>query len=72
MPHIIQGLRKKVGLSPRYMSGLCVTFEPHGTKSQLFPNIQDAVKRMGFTKQYIIDKMALDAGHEVVCLPVAH
>ena len=49
-----------------------ITFEPSGTKSQLFSIIQDAVTRMGLKKQYIIDKMALDAGHEVVRLPVAH
>uniref|UniRef100_A0A1X7VPT8 Tc1-like transposase DDE domain-containing protein n=1 Tax=Amphimedon queenslandica TaxID=400682 RepID=A0A1X7VPT8_AMPQE len=42
------------------------------TESQLFSIIQKATRRMGFTKQYLIYKMALDAGHEVIRLPVAH
>ena len=33
-----------------------VTFEPNGTKSQLFSIIQDAVKRMGLTKQLLLIK----------------
>uniref|UniRef100_A0A1X7SNW9 Tc1-like transposase DDE domain-containing protein n=1 Tax=Amphimedon queenslandica TaxID=400682 RepID=A0A1X7SNW9_AMPQE len=49
-----------------------VEFGFDSTKSQLFSIIQDATRRMGFTKQYVIDKMDLDAGHEVVRLPVAH
>ena len=75
MPHIIQEMPKKSWTKSKMYEWLVyygVTFEPNGTKSQLFSIIQDAVKRMGLTKQYIIDKMALDAGHEVVRLPVAH
>ena len=42
------------------------------TKKQLFSIIQNTVQTMGLTRQYIIDKMARAAGHEVVRLPVAH
>ena len=51
-----------------------VTFSPHMTKKQLFPIIQDSVKRMGLnnSNKYIVDEMAHEAGHEVVRLPVAH
>uniref|UniRef100_A0A1X7V752 Tc1-like transposase DDE domain-containing protein n=1 Tax=Amphimedon queenslandica TaxID=400682 RepID=A0A1X7V752_AMPQE len=43
------------------------------TKSQLFSIVQDAARRMGVTDtKNIVDKMALEAGHEVVRLPVVH
>ena len=50
-----------------------VTFSPHMTKKELFSIIQDFVKRMGLnnSNKYIVDKMAHEAGHEVVRLPVA-
>ena len=50
-----------------------VTFSPHMTKKELFSIIQDFVKRLGLnnSNKYIVDKMAHEAGHEVVRLPVA-
>ena len=48
-------------------------FDDDCTKPQLFSNVQDAARRMGVSNnKYIMDEMALKAGHEVVCVPMAH
>ena len=78
MPHIIQGLKPKKSWTKSKMIAWLVYngvefFDDDCTKPQLFSIVQDAAKRMGVTNnKYIVDKMALDAGHEVVRLPVAH
>ena len=72
MPHIIQGLKKrclkKVGLSPKCMSGLCIIVL-HLSQMALSHNSFQSYKTLLKGWAY---KMAQDAGHEVVRLPVAY
>ena len=51
-----------------------VAFSPHMTKKELLSIIQNSVKLMGLnnSNKYIIDKMAHEAGHEVVRRPTVH
>ena len=49
-----------------------IEFDVQRTKPELFSIIKDSIKKMGLTRQYVVDNMALAAGHEVVRLPVAH
>ena len=51
-----------------WLDGKGTSYPPKALKSELFSIIQE----MRLTPRYVVDEMALAAGHEVVCLPMAH
>ena len=75
MPHIILGdvknFQLRTGLKKRmieWLDGKSIPYPTKALKSEIFSIIQG----LNLTPRYVVDEMALAAGHEVVRLPVAH